>query len=53
MKDVVQRKDFSEYLTHHLAFHEIFINASKNETLIALLRNLRVHTLWHRYTHHY
>ncbi|MBW1797776.1 MAG: FCD domain-containing protein [Deltaproteobacteria bacterium] len=53
MKNAAQRKDFSDYLTHHLAFHDFFINASKNETLIALLRNLRVHTLWHRYTHHY
>jgi DNA-binding GntR family transcriptional regulator len=53
MKDAARRKDFSDYSTHHLAFHEIFINASKNETLIALLRNLRMHTLWHRYTYHY
>ena len=53
MKDAAKRKDFSDYSTHHLAFHEIFINASKNETLIALLRNLRMHTLWHRYTYHY
>jgi DNA-binding GntR family transcriptional regulator len=53
MKDAAQRKDFSDYSTHHLAFHEIFINASKNETLIALLRNLRMHTLWHRYTYNY
>ncbi len=53
MKDAAKRKDFSDYSTHHLVFHEIFINASKNETLIALLRNLRMHTLWHRYTYHY
>ena len=53
MKDAAQRKDFSDYSLHHLAFHEIFINASKNETLITLLRNLRLHTLWHRYTYHY
>jgi DNA-binding GntR family transcriptional regulator len=53
MKDAAQRKDFSDYSTHHFAFHEIFINASKNETLIALLRNLRMHTLWHRYTYNY
>ena len=53
MKEAAQRKDFSEYSTHHLMFHEIYINASKNETLIALLHNLRMHTLWHRYTYHY
>jgi DNA-binding GntR family transcriptional regulator len=53
MKEAAQRKDFSDYSAHHFAFHEIFINASKNETLIALLRNLRMHTLWHRYTYNY
>jgi DNA-binding GntR family transcriptional regulator len=53
MKEAVQRKDFIDFAKHHLSFHEIFINASGNETLIALLHNLRMHTLWHRYTHHY
>lgn len=53
MKEAAQRKDFIDYAKNHIAFHEIFINASGNETLIALLRNLRMHTLWHRYTHHY
>jgi DNA-binding GntR family transcriptional regulator len=53
MKEAAQKKDFSDYSTHHLVFHEIFINASKNETLISLLHNLRMHTLWHRYTYHY
>lgn len=53
MKEAAQRKDFIDYLKHHITFHEIFINASKNETLIALLHNLRMHTLWHRYTYHY
>ncbi|MBC8461409.1 MAG: GntR family transcriptional regulator, partial [Deltaproteobacteria bacterium] len=50
MAEAAEKKDFSEYSMHHLAFHEIFINASKNETLIALLRTLRMHRLWHRYT---
>ena len=53
MKEAAQRKNFNDYSTHHMVFHEIFINASKNETLIALLRNLRMHTLWHRYTVNY
>ena len=53
MKEAAQRKDFIDYAKNHIAFHEIFINASGNETLIALLHNLRMHTLWHRYTHHY
>ena len=53
MKEAAQRKDFIDYAKNHIAFHEIFINASGNETLIALLHNLRMHTVWHRYTHHY
>jgi len=53
MKEAAQRKDFIDYAKNHIAFHEMFINASGNETLIALLHNLRMHTLWHRYTHHY
>jgi DNA-binding GntR family transcriptional regulator len=53
MKKAAQRKDFIDYAKNHIAFHEIFINASGNETLIAHLHNLRMHTLWHRYTHHY
>jgi len=53
MKEAVKREDFRDYSMYHIALHEIFINASKNETLITLLRNLRMHTLWHRYTYHY
>ena len=53
MKKAGKDEDFREYAMYHFDFHEIFINASKNETLIALLRNLRMHTLWHRYTYKY
>ena len=53
MKEAAQRKDFIDYAKHHLSFHEIFINASNNETLIALLHNLRMHRLWHRYAYQY
>ncbi|MFW6147849.1 MAG: GntR family transcriptional regulator [Thermodesulfobacteriota bacterium] len=53
MKEAAQRKDFIDYAKHHRSFHEIFINASNNKTLIALLQNLRMHRLWHRYTYHY
>lgn len=53
MSKAAEKEDFNEYLKHHLTFHEIFINASENQTLIALLRTLRMHTLWHRYTYQY
>jgi len=53
MKKAAKKEDFSDYSMYHADFHEIFINASKNETLITLLHNLRMHTLWHRYTYQY
>ena len=53
MEEAAQRKDFIDYAKHHHTFHEIFINASRNETLIDLLHNLRMHRLWHRYTYQY
>ncbi len=53
MKEAAKKQDFNAYSKHHVVFHEIFINASKNETLVTLLRNLRMHTLWHRYTYQY
>lgn len=53
MEKAAQEKDFIEYARYHLYLHEIFINASENEILITLLHNLRMHTLWHRYTYQY
>ena len=53
MEEAVKKEDFRGYSMYHVALHEIFINASKNETLITHLRNLRMHTLWHRYTYQY
>jgi DNA-binding GntR family transcriptional regulator len=53
MKEAAKRKDFIDYAKHHVRFHEVFINASNNKTLIIMLRNLRMHRLWHRYTYHY
>jgi len=53
MEKAALERDFTDYSVHHFALHEVFINASRNETLIHLLRNLRVHRLWHRYTIHY
>ncbi len=53
MENAVKRKDFGDYSLHHSTFHETFINASHNDILINLLKYLRMHTLWHRYTYHY
>ena len=48
-----EKNDFYEYTCNHKDFHEIFINATNNEVLISKLYNLRMHTLWHRYTFQY
>ncbi len=53
MEEAARQRDFIEYARHHSSLHEIFISASKNDILIALLRTLRMHTLWHRYTYKY
>lgn len=53
MEDAARREDTRAYWTHHLDFHELFINASGNEILINLLKNLRMHSLWHRFSYRY
>ncbi|MCF8107858.1 MAG: GntR family transcriptional regulator [Desulfohalobiaceae bacterium] len=53
MKQSAEKNDFYEYTCNHKDFHEIFINATKNEVLTRTLYNLRMHTLWHRYTFQY
>jgi len=49
----IHKNDFSEYSKHHIAFHDVFIDASQNQTLIDMIQNLRVCTLWHRNTYQF
>jgi len=49
----IHKKDFAEYSKHHMAFHDVFINASQNQTLIDIIQNLRICTLWHRNTYQF
>ena len=53
MQHSAGENDFQKFAAHHRILHEIFINASGNQVLIALLSRLRMHTLWHRYTFRY
>ncbi|UCF56042.1 MAG: GntR family transcriptional regulator, partial [Deltaproteobacteria bacterium] len=53
MRKAAEREDFMGFSKHHHTFHEIFIDASENQTLIYILGILRMHTLWHRYTYQY
>jgi DNA-binding GntR family transcriptional regulator len=46
-------KDYKTYLKHHSNFHETFIRASKNTTLIEFLENLRRQSIWFRFTYFY
>ena len=47
MKISIEQGDFVEYSKFHLAFHDIFVNACRNQKLISLIQNLRMCTLWH------
>jgi DNA-binding GntR family transcriptional regulator len=51
MTDAVKTKDPRKYYSHHLKYHEVFIDLSGNDLLIEMLHNLRMKNLW--YTLHY
>jgi DNA-binding GntR family transcriptional regulator len=53
MVKAVKAKDTKAYWKKHLEFHDIFINASGNEILINMLKTLRMHSLWYRFSYQY
>jgi len=53
MQDAAGTSDTQAYYTHHLKFHELFIELSRNRLLIGNLRTLRMQNLWHRYSYQY
>ncbi len=53
MQQSIHKNDFAKYSKHHIAFHDVFINASQNQTLIDIIQNLRICTLWHRNTYQF
>lgn len=53
MRRAVDRRDTKGYWKHHLDFHDIFIRASANPVLIGHLQNLRMHSMWHRFSYKY
>ncbi len=53
MQQSINKNDFAKYSKHHIAFHDVFINASQNQTLIDIIQNLRICTLWHRNTYQF
>jgi DNA-binding GntR family transcriptional regulator len=53
MRFSIHGNDFAEYSKHHIAFHDAFIMASQNQSLINIILNLRIFTLWHRNTYQF
>ncbi len=53
MMQAVRKRNFRNYLKSHAEFHNIFINASKNDTLIKISENLRIRVIWHRFMFNY
>jgi DNA-binding GntR family transcriptional regulator len=53
MKTAVENNDTKIYWKNHLEFHDIFIKASGNDVLIGILKTLRMHSLWYRFSYQY
>ena len=53
MKEAAKNNDFKSYLKYHTQYHDIFIRASGNDTLIEILENLRHQAIWFRYSYLY
>ena len=53
MKKAVEKEDTRTYWKNHLIFHKIFINASRNDTLINILNILRMHSNRYKYSHQF
>jgi len=53
MTEAAVESNFTSYVRHHRDFHEIFIRASGNRTLIDVLENLRRQALWFMFSHFY
>lgn len=53
MEEAAANKDIKQYWKHHRVFHELFIDASENALLIQIIKTLRVHSLWHRFSYRY
>jgi len=51
MRKAAANNDTKAYWNWHVEFHEIFINACGNQVLIGILRTLRLHALWFRYSY--
>lgn len=53
MRRAVLNQDAKAYWEHHRVFHELFIGACGNQLLMDLLKTLRTHALWYRFSYRY
>ncbi len=53
MQVAVREGDTKAYYSHHLGFHEAFLELAGNELLLGLLKNLRTQNMWHRFSYQY
>ncbi|MBI5605090.1 MAG: GntR family transcriptional regulator [Deltaproteobacteria bacterium] len=53
MGEAAQNNNFKSYLKYHSEYHDVFIRASRNDTLIEILDNLRNQAIWFRYSYLY
>lgn len=53
MTESAGKNDFKSYLKYHIEYHNTFLNASKNDTLIGILQNLRRQAIWFRFSYLY
>ena len=53
MDKAVEHGDIKSYREHHFEFHEIFIEASRNDVLIGILEPLRLQGMWFNYRQEY
>ncbi len=51
MTEEAKKNNFKSYFKHHNEYHEIFINASRNDTLIEIIENLRRQAVWFRFSY--
>jgi len=50
MTEAARKNNFASYFKYHNKYHEIFIKASKNDTLISIVENLRRQAIWFRFS---
>lgn len=46
MVEAARKKDLRLYIKQHYEYHQIYINTTKNKTLIEMLENLRHQAIW-------